>query len=101
MVRVTVVLWLLLAVHNILDKAIIVLIPFIAEDSKQALSDLPIFYSMELLSPWVACAVIDRREVGRKRGLQAGYVCCFAALLLMYFLRDNAVVVCISFQRFA
>jgi hypothetical protein len=52
-----------------MDKGFIVIMPFILKDSKQTLSELPIFNTLEFLSPVVAFLLIDRKSFGRKRGL--------------------------------
>lgn len=65
------------------------------------LIDLPIFNSLEFLSPIVSLLIIDKEEFGRRKGLKLGYSICFLAFIIMYVFKDSSVIFCVTFQRFA
>ena len=97
--KITIVLLTLLIFQNLIDKGVIVLIPFLSKDSEQELVDLPLYNILELFAPFLASYLIDKKSFGRKRGLLMGYVIVIIAMALLYTFRNDAVFFCVALQR--
>ncbi len=58
----------------------VILIPFLSHDSNLKLYDIPLFSSLELFAPVISGIVIEKKYIGRSRGLIVSYIICSISL---------------------
>ena len=75
----------------------IIMIPFLSHDRHLKLYDIPLFSLLELFAPMLACIVIDKKIIGRNRGLGMSYFICSVSLIFIGFFGEHALLFCIIF----
>ena len=77
--------------QNFIDKTMVILVPFLSYDSNLKLYDIRLFNSLEFFAPIITGIVIEKKYIGRSRGLIASYFNSFFALTLIGLIGEDTV----------